>query len=72
MQQIDALNKELTEISKGQITFKIYPGGIMGDDDVVLRKIRVGQLDGALFTTNALSKLDDDIYLLTYPGVFFK
>ncbi|MGB3975291.1 MAG: TRAP transporter substrate-binding protein DctP [bacterium] len=70
MQQIDALNKELTEISKGQITFKIYPGGIMGDDDVVLRKIRVGQLDGALFTTNALSKLDDDIYLLTYPGVF--
>ncbi len=70
MQQVEALNKELAEVTKGQVSFKVYPGGIMGDDDVVLRKIRVGQLDGALFTTNALSKLNDDIYLLTYPGIF--
>jgi TRAP-type transport system periplasmic protein len=70
MRQIDALNADLATITNGKISFKVYPGGIMGDDEVVLRKIRVGQLDGALFTTNALSKLDDDIYLLTYPGLF--
>lgn len=70
MQQIDALNADLARVTNQTMSFKVYPGGIMGDDEVVLRKIRVGQLDGALFTTNALSKLDDDIYLLTYPGLF--
>ncbi|MBN1878688.1 TRAP transporter substrate-binding protein DctP [bacterium] len=70
MQEIDLLNKDLETATNGSIKIKVYPGGIMGDDDVVLRKIRVGQLDGALFTTNALSKMNSDIYVLTYPGIF--
>lgn len=70
MQEIDALKGDLEVEAGGKIKIKIYPGGIMGDDDVVLRKIRVGQLDGALFTTNALCKLNDDLFVLSYPGIF--
>ncbi len=70
MQEIEALNQELDSVTGGKVKFKIYPGGIMGDDDVVLRKMRVGQLDGALFTTNALSKMNSSYFVLTYPGLF--
>jgi len=70
MQEIDTLNADLEKATGGKVKFKVYPGGIMGGDDVVFRKIRVGQLDGALVTTNGLSKLNEDFYLLTWPGLF--
>jgi len=70
LNQIKELNKELAEITDNQISFKIYAGGIMGDDDVVIRKMRVGQLDGALFTTAALAKLNPELTALGFPGLF--
>ena len=38
---------EIAERSESRVTFKFYPGGVMGDDKSVLRKIRLGQLHGA-------------------------
>ncbi|HAS30663.1 MAG TPA: C4-dicarboxylate ABC transporter, partial [Alcanivorax sp.] len=32
----------------GRVSLKIYPGGVMGDDRAVQRKIRVGQLHGQM------------------------
>ncbi|MBT7260979.1 MAG: TRAP transporter substrate-binding protein DctP, partial [Desulfobacula sp.] len=29
-----------------RVTFKFYPGGVMGNDKTVLKKIRIGQLQG--------------------------
>ncbi|MCD4653998.1 TRAP transporter substrate-binding protein DctP [bacterium] len=68
--QIKLLNEELAEATDGRINFKVYPGGIMGDDDVVIRKIRVGQLDGAIFTTSALIKIKPDMAAIGFPGLF--
>ncbi len=68
--EISALNEALEKEADGRVQFKVYPGGIMGDDDVVLRKIRVGQLDGALFTTGALAKIDPQLHTLAFPGLF--
>ncbi|MBN1297076.1 TRAP transporter substrate-binding protein DctP, partial [bacterium] len=70
MDQIAALNTELDAKTNGQIRFKVYPGGIMGDDDVVLRKIRVGQLDGAMVTTAAMARIKPEIHALAFPGLF--
>lgn len=68
--EINALNASLNTETNGRVQFKVYPGGIMGDDDVVLRKIRVGQLDGALFTTGALAKISPELHTLAFPGLF--
>ena len=38
------LDKTLREKSNGQIGFRLYPGGIAGDELDVLRKIRIGQI----------------------------
>lgn len=45
----------------GRVAIKFYPGGVMGNDAQVLRKIRIGQLQGGAFTAGGLGE--------RYPGV---
>ena len=47
--------KEVEEKSGGEIGFKIYAGGVMGDDRAMYRKMRVGQLNGGGFTMTGIS-----------------
>lgn len=54
----------------GRVAFKFYPGGVMGDDKAVLRKIRVGQLHGAVVTSSALVQTYADIALYSMPMAF--
>ncbi|MEM9623699.1 MAG: TRAP transporter substrate-binding protein DctP, partial [Pseudomonadota bacterium] len=54
----------------GEVKFKIYPGGVMGDDKAVLRKIRVGQLHGAVLTAGGLVQTYPDIVLYNLPLMF--
>lgn len=70
MNELKLLNSELAAETNNAVQFKLYPGGIMGDDEVVLRKIRVGQLDGAAFTTNGMSKIEPSYRLLSLPALF--
>ena len=54
----------------GRVSFKFYPGGVMGDDKAVLRKIRIGQLHGAVVTAGALVQTYPDIGLYNLPMAF--
>ncbi len=56
--------------TEGRVEFKFYPGGIMGDDKAVLRKIRVGQLHGAVMTAGGLTQVYPDVQLYTLPMIF--
>jgi TRAP-type C4-dicarboxylate transport system substrate-binding protein len=49
------------------VRFKFYPGGVMGNDKTILRKIRAGQLQGAGFTSGALAQVYPDIELYGLP-----
>src|SRR5690554_6270454 len=46
--------REVREQTDGRVTFKFYPGGVMGDDKAVLRKIRLEQLHGAVLTAGGM------------------
>jgi TRAP-type C4-dicarboxylate transport system substrate-binding protein len=61
---------EIAERTEERVTFKFYPGGVMGDDKAVLRKIRSGQLHGAVLTAGGLNQIYPDIELYTLPMVF--
>ena len=41
-----------------RVEIKYYPGGVMGDEPAVLRKIKIGQLQGGAFTGGELSAVD--------------
>ena len=62
--------KAIRERTNDQVKLKIYPGGVMGDDKAVLRKLRVGQLHGAAMTSGGVMQPYPDIALYNLPLVF--
>lgn len=58
---------EVTEKSGGEIGFKIYPGGVMGDDAAMYRKMRVGQLHGGGFTMTGIATIIPDFRVMAIP-----
>jgi TRAP-type C4-dicarboxylate transport system substrate-binding protein len=46
---------------------KFYPGGVMGNDQTVLRKIRIGQLHGGAVTSGALAEIYPDAQIYSLP-----
>lgn len=70
MKVLRAGASEVEQQTNGRVTVKYYPGGVMGDDKAVLRKIRFGQLDGAVLTAGGLVQKYPDIQLYGLPLVF--
>jgi TRAP-type transport system periplasmic protein len=62
--------KEVNQKSNGEIEFRIYPGGIMGDDQAMYRKIRVGQLNGGGFTMTGIADVVPDFRVMAIPFLF--
>jgi len=62
----DAVKKD----TDGRVEIKYYPGGVMGDEPTVLRKIRIGQLQGGAFTGGELSQVVKDAQVYSLPFAF--
>src|SRR6266545_3942453 len=66
--------KELGETWKqapgGGVTLRIYPGGVLGDEPDLVRKMRVGQIQAAALTTTGLSDIDKSVAALQIPMMF--
>lgn len=62
--------KAISDQTDGEVKFKFYPGGVMGDDKAVLRKMRVGQLHGAVLTAGGLAQTYPDIVSYNMPMWF--
>lgn len=58
---------EWNRISRGQITLKIFPGGIAGDEPDMVRKIRINQLQAAAITGIGLQQIANDILTIQLP-----
>jgi len=61
---------EISEKTDGRVKIKLYPGGVMGNTNTVLQKMRVGQLQGGAFTGSSLSQIYPDAQLYSLPMVF--
>ena len=67
------LERAAAEISRDtdeRITFKYYMGGQQGDERDFIRKIKLGQLDGAAVTSVGLAMIDPSILVLQLPMLF--
>jgi len=67
---LDSWVNEVELKSNGRIKFKMYPGGVMGDEPDVLRKIRKGQLHGGLFTGYGIGRIYSPARVLEVPFLF--
>ncbi len=68
--EFKAAGKEITEQTDGRVKLKFFPGGIMGNDQSVLRKMRVGQLHGGALSGGALNKLYNGVQTYSLPFLF--
>lgn len=70
MKDMRATSAEIKEKTDGQVIIKYYGGGSRGSDSKVLQQIRIGQLQGGVFTPSALMERYGDIGLYGLPMVF--
>ena len=61
---------EVGEKSNGEIGFKVYAGGIMGDDRAMYRKMQIGQLHGGGFTMTGIGSVVPDFRVMGIPFLF--
>ncbi len=65
-----AIDEQIQQATEGAVQLKIYPGGVQGDEKVVLRKMRIGQLHGGGFAGQGASIVLPDILGLQMPFLF--
>ncbi len=67
MKTFNTLNTEVMKKTENRVQFRIYPGGILGDEKDVLRKIKIGQIQGAALTSGGLSAIFKEVDVLQVP-----
>lgn len=70
MKDMRAGAKEVKERTEGRVQIKYYGGGVMGNDQKVLSRIRIGSLQGGAFTPTALAAQYSGLNLYGLPMVF--
>ena len=70
MQEMRAGAERIAERTDGRVKFRFYPGGIMGNDKSVLRKLRIGQLHGGAITGGGLARIAPDTLVYSLPFTF--
>jgi len=70
MEEMRSGAEEIKKKTQGRVEFKFYPGGVMGSDENVLRKMHIGQLHGGAVTTGSLTGAYPDIDIYSLPYLF--
>jgi TRAP-type C4-dicarboxylate transport system substrate-binding protein len=64
------LNTEVMKKTENKVQFRIYPGGVLGDEMDMLRKLKIGQIQGVALTSGGLSTLFKEMDVLQVPFIF--
>ena len=62
--------KEVMDKSKGEIEFKLYPGGVQGDEGDMVRRMQIGQLHAGAMTSVGLSIIQKQYLIFQLPLLF--
>lgn len=61
------IGEEWKRISGGAVVLKLYPGGVVGDEQAMIRKMKVGQLQASALTGMGLAFIERSFYALSIP-----
>jgi len=70
MQVVKAAADEAQQKTGNAVQFKIYPGGVMGDERDMVRKMHIGQIHAAMLSSASLASLFSDVDVLQIPFLF--
>ncbi|HUK66909.1 MAG TPA: TRAP transporter substrate-binding protein DctP [Anaeromyxobacteraceae bacterium] len=63
------MGQRWAEASQGRVKLRIYPGGTQGSEGDMVRKMKVGQLQGVAISNIGMSDISHDPEALSVPGV---
>ena len=64
------MNGELLQETEGRVGFKLFSGFALGDERDVFRKLRIGLIHAAAFSSTFLSNINADLRTLQVPFLF--
>ena len=64
------MGQEWKKSSKKSVHLRVYPGGVIGDERDMVRKMRIGQIHAAAITTEGLSEIVPDFSAYYVPLAF--
>lgn len=64
------INADISKKTNKQVRFRIYPGGVLGDEKDMLRKMYIGQIQGAVLTSSGLSAIFHEMDVFQIPFLF--
>jgi len=70
MKQMRIGAKLIKDKTEGRVVFKFYPGGVMGSEQVTMKKIRIRQLQGAAVSNGVLTSFYADSQVYSLPMIF--
>ncbi len=69
MREFERLDKKLRQETNDGVRIRLYSSGSAGDENDVIRKMRAGQLDAAMLTSDGLGTILPEVNVLRAPGV---
>lgn len=70
MKEMREAGAQIKTRTAGRVEVKYFPGGVMGNDAAVMRKMKLGQLQGGAFTGGELSPVYADAQIYSLPFLF--
>lgn len=70
MKEMRAAAEAVKSGTEGRVQIRYFPGGVMGNEATVLRKIRLGQLQGGAFSAAELAGVWSEIQVYGLPFLF--
>jgi TRAP-type C4-dicarboxylate transport system substrate-binding protein len=69
LRSFEELDQTIRQLSGGSVGFQMYASGVAGDEVNVVRKMKVGQLDAGMVTSDGLGLMVPEVNVLRAPGV---
>jgi TRAP-type C4-dicarboxylate transport system substrate-binding protein len=64
---INKLSKDWADATGGEVELVVYHNGVAGDESEVLRKLKLNQIQAAIFTSIGLNSVMPEVLALSYP-----
>jgi TRAP-type transport system periplasmic protein len=64
------MGAEWQEATGGEVSLRVYAGGVAGNEPDVVRKMRIGQLHAAVLTVSGLTVIDPGFEVFSIPMFF--
>lgn len=69
LRSFEELDQKIRQLSHGEVGFEVYSSGVAGDESDVIRKMKIGQLDAAMVTSDGLGLMVPEVNVLRAPGL---